>query len=397
LAVDEIIVRFEGRAKETTTVPNKPTPTGFKVWGAAQRGFLIVWNWHIPGQKNGPLGVRTPRELGGIIKAGNGGNKTQAVVLHLLNRLPKPPQGSGYYVYLDNLFVSTRFIQYARSKGVAVTGTCRDTGGVIQELLDLKKKDKKDVIPWGETHSMYTSNGEVCHIRWKDQAFVLIMSSFMSGDQRIDRLRKRPKETSSKAKTARKPFGKEPIKVLSIPAIADGYNYYMGAVDEFDHLTAQNAGLRHVERGGYQALEHWLLRTVLINCYLLALCSDIPEPRAVSFRSQQDFREQLIGALLAKARTSEICPKRRISQISQGAGQVPLGLHELVKMGKRGWCVACKGLRFGDRPRKRIALREIASNMGRKSTNHQSSFGCKQCDIPLCNNNSCFVSFHKEK
>jgi hypothetical protein len=112
----------------------------------------------------------------------------------------------------------------------------------------------------------------------------------MSGDERVERLRKRPKETSSKAKTTRKPFGKEPIKVLSIPAIADGYNYHMGAVNEFDHLTAQNASLRHVKRGGHQALEHWLLRTVLINCYLLALCSDMPEPRQVSFRSQQDFR-----------------------------------------------------------------------------------------------------------
>jgi len=110
LAVDEIIVRFEGRSKETTTVPNKPTPTGYKVWGAAQRGFLLVWNWHIPGQRNGPVGVRTPRELGGTIKAGNGGNKTQAVVLHLIKRLPKPPEGSGYHVYLDNLFVSTRFV-----------------------------------------------------------------------------------------------------------------------------------------------------------------------------------------------------------------------------------------------------------------------------------------------
>jgi hypothetical protein len=73
--------------------------------------------------------------------------------------------------------------------------------------------------------------------------------------------------------------------VLLIPVITDGYNYYMGVVDEFDHLTAQNAGLRHVERGGYQVLEHWLLRTVLINCYLLALCSDVPEPREISFRS----------------------------------------------------------------------------------------------------------------
>ena len=395
--MDEIIVRFEGRSKETTTVPNKPTPTGYKVWGAAQRGFLLVWNWHIPGQKNGPLGIRTPRELGGTIKAGNGGNKTQAVVLHLIKRLPKPPKGSGYHVYLDNLFVSTRFVQYARSQGVAITGTCRTTGGVIKELLDLQKSDKKDVIPWGETYSRYTSNGEVCHVGWKDQAFVLMMSSFMSGDERVSRLRKRPKETSSKAKTARVPFGSQATKVLSIPAIADGYNYHMGAVDEFDHLTTQNAGLRHVERGGHQALEHWLLRTVLINCYLLALCSDVPEPREISFRSQQDFRRQLISSLLAMGRDSDIYPKRRISQISQGANYVPVQSHELVKMAKRGYCVACKGLRYGDRPRKRVALSEIASNRGRESSKHSSSFGCKQCDVHLCNYNSCFDIFHVEK
>jgi hypothetical protein len=219
----------------------------------------------------------------------------------------------------------------------------------------------------------------------------------MSGDQRIDRLRKRPKETSSKAKTARRPFGKEAVKVLSIPAIADGYNYHMGAVDEFDHLTAQNAGLRHVERGGHQALEHWLLRTVLINCYLLALCSDIPEPREVSFRSQQDFRRQLISALVAKSKASEICPKRRISGISQGADDLPLRAHEQVKLGKRGKCVCCQGLRFTDRPKKRVALAQIASNQGRESMRHDSMYGCKQCDVYLCKIRSCFDVFHKGK
>jgi hypothetical protein len=47
----------------------------------------------------------------------------------------------------------------------------------------------------------YMPNGKVCYIGWKDQAFVFIMSSFMSGDQRVERLRKRPKETYFKAKT----------------------------------------------------------------------------------------------------------------------------------------------------------------------------------------------------
>ena len=103
---------------------------------------------------------------------------------------------------------------------------------------------------------MYTPNGEVCQIGWKDQAFVLMMSSFMSGDARVLRLRKRPKETSSKAKTVQKPFSKEPIKVLSIPKIVDRYNYYIGAVDEFNYLTTQNTSLRHVRRGSTQVLEH---------------------------------------------------------------------------------------------------------------------------------------------
>ena len=113
-----------------------------------------------------------------------------------------------------------------------------------------------------------------------------MISSILSSDERVVRLRKRPKETSSKAKTSRVPFGREPIKELNIPAIANEYNYHMRAIDEFDHLTARNPGLRLVRRGGHQALEHWLLRTVLVNCYLLALCSDVPEPRQVSFRSQ---------------------------------------------------------------------------------------------------------------
>ena len=111
------------------------------------------------------MGVRTSRELGVTIKAGNSGNKIQAVVLHLIKRLPKPPEGSGYYVYLDNLFISTRFVQYARTQGVAITGTCRTTGGVIKELLDLQKSDKKDIIPWGETYSRYIPNREVYYIR----------------------------------------------------------------------------------------------------------------------------------------------------------------------------------------------------------------------------------------
>ncbi|KAG4431647.1 hypothetical protein IFR05_012870 [Cadophora sp. M221] len=133
----------------------------------------------------------------------------------------------------------------------------------------------------------------MAHIGWKDQAYVLMMLSVFSGKEpKVLRKRKRPKETSSKAKTSRLVFGDKAEKELFIPAVADGYNYGMGAVDDFDHLTAQNAGLRHIERGGHQAIDHWLLRMVLANCYLLASASDVPLPRQINFRNQKDFRDQ---------------------------------------------------------------------------------------------------------
>jgi hypothetical protein len=78
----------------------------------------------------------------------------------------------------------------------------------------------------------------------------------------------------------------------------------------------------------------------------------MPEPKEINFRSQQDFRRQLVGALLAKGRDSDISPKHRISRISQETNQVPIQSYELVKIGKRERCVSCKGLRFGDRPKK---------------------------------------------
>jgi hypothetical protein len=57
-------------------------------------------------------------------------------------------------------------------------------------------------------------------------------------DEKVIRLKKKLKETSFKAKTSRVLFREDLVKELSIPVIADEYNYYIGAVDKFDYLTA---------------------------------------------------------------------------------------------------------------------------------------------------------------
>jgi len=75
---------------------------------------------------------------------------------------------------------------------------------------------------------------------------------------------------------------------------------------------------------------------------------------------------------------------------------VAIQSHEKIKMVKRGECVSYKGLRFGDRPKKRVALSQIAANQGRESRRTDTIYGCKQCDVYLCYKRGCFEAFHAE-
>ena len=129
-----------------------------KVWVIAQRGYVLRTIWHRPGSQFGPVGVKVPRELGGTTK-GQGGNKTQAVVVDLLEKLPP----ARYHVTLDNLFVSNTLMELLRKRGWGATGTCRTNAGVISELIDIKKNDKgPQELPWGTLISMPTTSGLVC-------------------------------------------------------------------------------------------------------------------------------------------------------------------------------------------------------------------------------------------
>jgi Transposase IS4 len=124
---------------------------------------------------------------------------------------------------------------------------------------------------------------------------VLYQSSVYHGNSTHTLLRKRPKETSTSAKTARVVFGKEYQKLLEIPEHIDDYNHRAKAVDQGDQLKCYTPGLRPIKRGGWQSIFHWLLNTVLVNSYLLSFHSDVPESQR--FRTQYAFRKAVQRAL----------------------------------------------------------------------------------------------------
>jgi hypothetical protein len=393
VAVDETICRFTGRAYEITTVPNKPTPTGIKIWNIGQRGFLSNWSWHAPGKKNGPIGVKVPVELGGS-KAGKGGNKTQAVVLHLLDQLPR----ARYHVYLDNLFTSTKLLEVLRTHGYGATGTCRTNAGVISELVEIKKRDqKKDELPWGTLYSMPTPSGLVNQLGWKDMAFALVMSTVYDGKKKVWSLRRRPKETSTSAKTARKPFGNQTTKRLEIPDAYNQYNHNMLAIDVADQMAASNSGRRRIRRGAWQALDQWLLVTVLVNTYLVSYYSDVEGKRSINFRSQRDFRIQIIEGLMAMGRDVPDIRKPHNLYTKPKLSGIPNISHHQVKRQARKDCAACKGQTFWDKPQRRTPLARKTANQKTDITRRSTIYGCKECDVALCGKGGCFKRYHRSR
>ena len=182
-----------------------------------------------------------------------------------------PREGWGYIAYLDNLFTNVKLLKYGRERGWGITGICTAKSGIIKKFSKMKEQDKKkDVILWGTLYIEPSVDNLINYIAWKDNALVLFMSTVNDGVEKVEKLRKRPSETSTSAKTARAPFGDHARKLLEIPEFDELYNHEMGAVDEGNKLKRGNTCEMICRRGGYQSLFTWLLDIVLVNSYLLS-------------------------------------------------------------------------------------------------------------------------------
>jgi hypothetical protein len=231
---------------------------------------------------------------------------------------------------------------------------------------------------------------------WKDNALVLSMSTVADGKSTVERLRKRPSETSSAAKTSRKPFGPNTRTTLPIPEYEDEYNHQIGAVDQGNQLKKPNTLEKLYRRGGHQSLVTWLLDTALTNAYKLSFHSDVPSEEKWS--DQTKFRTEVLVICFAFAKENR--RKRKSTQIStveelEEASQE--GEHTLQRFKNKRDCVVC--LKEGvSRKVQRRVLEELSvnvpPNLKGSGCRKASIFGCKVCKVTLCKDSTCFARYH---
>ncbi|KAJ0130389.1 Uncharacterized protein HZ326_26508 [Fusarium oxysporum f. sp. albedinis] len=78
------MVCFLGRSLETTTIPSKPIPTGFKVWTMAQRGYFLRWIWLRPGRKFRPVGWAIIARTWSLVELAASTSRVSAIALVVL-------------------------------------------------------------------------------------------------------------------------------------------------------------------------------------------------------------------------------------------------------------------------------------------------------------------------
>ena len=55
ITVDEVMIKFKGRTSQKVTIPDKPIPTGFKIFTLADSGYIFNWECTKPELNEGLL------------------------------------------------------------------------------------------------------------------------------------------------------------------------------------------------------------------------------------------------------------------------------------------------------------------------------------------------------
>jgi len=154
---------------------------------------------------------------------------------------------------MDNLFSTPELFSLLRTRNIAAIGTIRPGRVTSKRLVATKASEsKKDSLPWGIVYVRKHTSAEVMQFGFKDNAFVLVLSTTYTGyEQQVIRTRHQPSKTSTYAKTTRVPFAGQAVKDLEIPIFIDAYNNNMNGVNVGDQIRANSYTGRRIRRGGW--------------------------------------------------------------------------------------------------------------------------------------------------
>jgi hypothetical protein len=116
----------------------------------------------------------------------------------------------------------------------------------------------------------------------------------------------------------------------------------------------------------------------------------------IKFRSQKNFRVQIIDSLLEMGKDATGPRKRQRASTNIDISDIQnIDQHHQVKRQCRRECVACKGQTIIDKPIRRAPLGQLSANQRAPSKRSETIFGCLEYGVALCRKSSCFDNYHR--
>jgi hypothetical protein len=383
VSIDEMIARFSGRSVHTVRIKNKLTPEGYKILSLCDAGYTYAFFFTSRIQNQPEV-----QQMPGLSKVGN-------EVFHLVSQLPK---NKSFNIYMDNYFSSIKLFKYLREKKIGACGTVRKNSANFPQILKVDKK-----LEWDTLSGVVVD--DVLAVLWMDNGPVTMLSIIhqINGDEnRIERIRRRPRETSTNATKVRAIFGNASKKSLPIPIVIDDYNHFMGGVDIADQLRGYYNTQLSVRRT-WMPLFFWLLDTAIVNSYLIL-------KKSGENIEHKEFRLQLVWDLIKEGLEEEekqhtrsyvdeltnkfefiqVEPPKRYQYVTSdfelSLERLSSGGHFPVWREARSSCIWCKYL-----------TKKVQKKAERDPP--QSQIYCIKCSVALCcnKNRSCFKDYHTQK
>ena len=406
LAVDELMVAFQGRSAHTIKIKNKPISEGFKFWCIGFNGYIFTWRCHSgPESSEGMIKSRRYQQIGdrGTVPFAPTHQVPMVLCQHVRDLFPEQQ----YLVFLDNLFLNVHVAHCLLEIGFFVMGSTRKNAkGVPKEILAIKNQGKKNKKkkdddsdnddgrePPAKSVATLVYNSLVAMIVgwclvfvWQDNNAVLAITTAHSvhrkDDDTVDRLRRRPKATSTNAAMSWPVFEGQATKWLRIPKAIDDYNQGMNGVDNASQLRGGFSVHQPGENKWWRPIFYFLIDICCNNAYLIWKTRWSPKNHKLHQLFEEELETQLLQYNLHAPAPGNVFEHQRES--------LPMKRQCAYGLKVKGGCVQ------GGTPRgvKRTVLGEIKPNARLNPKPREVRWGCKQCQVALCKEGMCWSRYH---
>ncbi|XP_041939676.1 piggyBac transposable element-derived protein 4-like [Alosa sapidissima] len=364
LAVDERMVATKAKIGMKQYMKDKPTKWGYKLFVLADSSNGYTCEFSIYEGK-----ARTP--------SGNGLSFDAVVdLLHV------PYLGTGYHVYVDNFYTSSKLFCHLHSMGFRACGTIRENrvGFPKTDINALPKNAQRGDMRW-------IRDGSLLFVKWRDSRDVTLCSTIhraYSGDSMSRRTRDPETGTWSS-------------KHISVPEPVMAYNKYMGGVDLSDALIKYYSVTRKTSRWYVKLFLHFI-DIAVVNSFIIH--KEMALARQKKPLTQKRFRE-LLCIELADCRQLPACPSAETTSeaspaASAGAtsGAVSSSPPQGLDQGPQG-CFPVPVCKVSTNP-------SLKASQGRRKCVHckmNTIYMCRSCNVPLCIivDRICFTEWHDKK